>query len=142
MAAKTVKRKVHDSYFERVKEFPLASIKSHNHLKEAQAVIDDLLAQGKLDQGEETYLEALSDLVEFYEDEHFTIGPASDAEMLRHFMETKGVAQTQLHQETGIPKSTISEILAGKKPFSKGVISKLAKYFKVNVSVLTVNLGR
>lgn len=142
MAIKTANGRVHDSYLDLVREFPLTSIKSDKHLKEAQKVIDQLLAKGKLNRGKETYLDALSDLVELYEDEHYPIGPASDADMLRHLMEAKGVSQTLLHQDTGIPKSTISEILAGKKPFSKGVIAKLAKYFNVNVSVLTANLGR
>ncbi len=142
MSTKTVSGKVHDSYFVLVQEFPLTSIRSDKQLREAQKVIDQLLAQGKLDRGEEMYLDALSDLVELYEDEHYPIGPASDADMLRHLMEAKGVSQTLVHAGTGIPRSTISEILAGKRPFSKGVIAKLAKYFRVNVSVLTGNLAR
>ena len=39
------------------------------------------------------YLDALSDLVAAYEDEHYPIEPASDADMLRHLMEAKGVTQ-------------------------------------------------
>ena len=38
----------------------------------------------------------LSDLVASYEDEHHVIGPASDADMLRHLMEAKGVSQADL----------------------------------------------
>ncbi len=34
--------------------------------------------------------------------------------MLRYLMEAKGVTQAQLSRETTVPKSTISEILAGK----------------------------
>src|SRR5437879_89736 len=62
------------------------------------------------------YLDALSDLVAAHEDEHYAIEPASDADMLRHLMEAKGVTQALLSRDTTIPKSTISEILAGKKP--------------------------
>jgi HTH-type transcriptional regulator/antitoxin HigA len=61
--------------------------------------------------------------------------------MLRHLLDAKGVTQAQLSQEAGIAKSTISEVLAGKKPFSRQMIRKLADYFKVDVSVLTGNLG-
>ena len=85
------------------------------------------------------YLDALSDLVAAYEDEHYPIEPASDAEMLRHLMEAKDVTQAQLSRETAIPKSTISEILAGKKPFSRHLIRKLADYFNVDASVLATN---
>ena len=48
--------------------FPLASIKSDKQLAAAQEVMDRLLAKGELDEGEEMYLDALSDLVATYED--------------------------------------------------------------------------
>jgi HTH-type transcriptional regulator/antitoxin HigA len=119
--------------------FTLASIKSDDQLQEAQKVMDQLLAGGDLDDGEEMYLDALSELVSAYEDEHYAIEPASDADMLRHLMEAKGVTQAQLSRETAMAKSTISEILAGKKPFSRHMIRKLADYFRVDVSVLAAN---
>ena len=102
--------------------------------------MDRLLAKGKLNYGENMYLDALSDLVASYEDQHYPIEPASDADMLRHLMEAKGVTQIRIHRDTGIAKSTISEILAGKKPFSRQIIRKLADYFEVDTSVLAANL--
>jgi HTH-type transcriptional regulator/antitoxin HigA len=119
--------------------FPLASINSDEQFREAQKVMDQLLCRGDLDDGEEMYLDALGDLVAAYEDEHYAIEPASDADMLRHLMEAKGVTQAQLSRETTIPKSTISEILGGKKPFSRQMIRKLADYFGVDASVLAAN---
>lgn len=132
--------KSRDSYLELVLAFPLSSISSEAHFAAAQRVMDRLLAQGKLNAGEETYLDALSDLVGVYEDEHHAIEPASDADMLRHLLAAKGVTPAQLSQAAGIAKSTISEVLAGKKPFSRQMIRKLADYFKVDVSVLASNL--
>ena len=143
MATKTKtvrRRKVADSYLELVMECPLASIKTESQLTVAQAMIDRLLTQGKMDDGEEMYLDALSDLVAAYEDVHCPIAPASDADMLRHLMAAKGVTQVELHRGTGIPKSTISEVLAGKKPFSKTLIRTLADFFQVDTSVLASNL--
>lgn len=143
MAAKTkfgLKGKDRDSYLDLVLAFPLSSIRSDAHLAEAQSVMDGLLAKPKLDDGATTYLDALSDLVSVYEDEHHAIEPASDADMLRHLMEAKGVTQAQLSQEAGIAKSTISEVLAEKKPFSRQMIRKLATYFNVEASVLAGNL--
>jgi HTH-type transcriptional regulator / antitoxin HigA len=134
-----LKEALRDSYLELVTAFALASIKSDEHLQEAQNVMDRLLAKGELDDGEEMYLDALSDLVAAYEDEHHAIEPASDAEMLLHLMEAKGVTQAQLGKDTMIPKSTISEVLAGKKPFSRLMIRKLADYFNVDASVLAAN---
>lgn len=129
-----------DSYLELVLDFPLSSIRSDEHLGEAQKVMDWLLAKGALGEGEETYLDALSDLVAVYEDGHQPIEPASDADMLRHLLDAKGVTQAQVSQAAGLAKSTLSEVLAGKKPFSRQMIRKLADYFKVDVSVLASNL--
>jgi HTH-type transcriptional regulator / antitoxin HigA len=128
-----------DSYLGLLMAFPLASIKSDSLLHRAQKVLDELLARGELDDGEEMYLDALSDLVAVYEDEHYAIEPASDAEMLRHLMDAKGVSQAQVSRDTMIPKSTISEVLAGKKPFSRQMIRKLANYFRVDARILTAN---
>ena len=135
-----LKGKSRDSYLELVLDFLLASIKSDEHLAEAQRVMDRLLARGTLDQGEETYLEALSDLVGAYEDKHHLIERASDADLLQHLMEAKGVSQTQLSRDAGLPKSTVSEVLGGKRPFSRRMIRKLAEYFHVDVQVLTGNI--
>lgn len=132
--------KVRDDYLDLVMKFPLASLKSEGHFQDAQAVIDGLLAKGKLSVGEEMYLDALSDLVAAYEDTHYPIEPASDADMLRHLMEAKGITQAELHRDTGLAKSSVSEVLAGRKSFSRQMIRKLADYFKVDVSVLASNI--
>ena len=135
-----VKGKRRDSYLELVLAFPLASIKSKTHRDEAQRVMDRLLAEAKLDDGQEMYLDALSDLVGAHQDVHDPIEPAADADMLRHLMEAKGVTQARLSRETGLPKSSLCEVLAGKKPFSRQMIRTFADYFKVDVSVLAGNL--
>ena len=143
MTARTkfsLKGKSRDSYLDLVLAFPLAVIKSDEHLDAAGEVLDRLLAKGALDDGEDMYLDALSDLVASYEDEHHAVAPASDADMLRHLMKAKGVIQTQVSRATGIAKSTISEVLAGRRPFSRLMIRKLADYFKVDVSILAANL--
>src|SRR6516165_12423410 len=134
MAVKTkfnLKGAGRDSYLELVQAFPLASIKSDEQLQEAQKVMGRLLARGEHDDGEEMYLDALSDLVAAYEDEHHAIEPASDADMLRHLLEARGITQAELSRDTSIAKSTISEVLAGKKPFSRQMIRKLADYFRL-----------
>lgn len=132
--------KTRDSYLECIRNFPLTTISSHEHLATAQEVMDKLLAIGKLDRGQYAYLDALSDLVASYEEQHFPIAPPSDADMLQHLLDAKGLTQADLHREAGIAKSSISEILAGKKKFSRQLIHKLAKFFKVHPGVLAGNL--
>ena len=143
MASKTssrLKGKARDDYLDLVLKSPLASLKSDVQFQDAQAVIDELLAKGKLSAGEEMYLDALGDLVAAYEDAHYPIEPAADADMLRHLMEAKGVTQAELHRDTGLAKSSICEVLARRKPFSRQMIRKLAGYFKVDVSILASNI--
>jgi HTH-type transcriptional regulator/antitoxin HigA len=135
----TLKGKSRDTYLELVQAFPLASIKSEDHLQAAQEVMDRLLALGDLDLGQETYLDALSDLVGTYEDVHHRIEPATDADLLQHFMEARGVSQAELSRETGIPRSSISEVLSGKKPFTRPMIRKLSAFFGVDGSILAAN---
>lgn len=132
--------KVRDDYLELEMKFPLTSVHSEEEIQAAQEVMDALLAQGKLSAGKELYLDALSDLVAAYEDEHYRIQPASDAEMLRHLMESRGISQAELQRSTKIPQSTISEILSGKKSFSRQLIRTLADFFNVDKSVLAHNL--
>jgi HTH-type transcriptional regulator/antitoxin HigA len=135
-----LKGKHQDEYVALVREFPLASITSDKHLAAAQGVLDRLLAAPERTKGVQTYLDALSDLVAAYENQHHPLPPASDADMLRHFMDAQGIGQNELHRGTGIPRSTISEILAGKRPFSRRVMRRLAQFFRVDVSVLAANV--
>jgi HTH-type transcriptional regulator/antitoxin HigA len=120
--------------------FRLETIHDEKHLEEAQRALDQVSANTPLSEGEELYLDELSDLVGAYEDEHYPIAPPSDADMLRHLIEARGITQAQLSRDTSIPKSTISEVLAGKRPFSRQLIRRLASYFKVDVSVLAANI--
>ncbi len=55
-------------------------------------------------------------------------------------MEAKQVNQADIHRDAGIPKSSISEVLAGKKPFTRQMIRKLSRYFNVDATVLAGNL--
>ena len=130
-----------DTYLRLVQELPLVSIASEEHSDEAQAMIDRLTSKSRLDGGEQAYLDALSDLIVVYEDHHHAIPIASDASLLRHLMEAKGVTQNQIHKDTGLAKSGISEVLSGRKLFSKNMIGILATYFHLPTSVLAANIG-
>ena len=138
---KLLNKRQQDNYLRLIQELPLVSIASEEHLDAASAMVDRLTGKKKLDAGEQAYLDVLCDLIIAYEDRHHPIPIASDADLLRHLMEAKGVSQIQIHEDTGLAKSGISEVLAGKKPFSKAMIGKLAKYFHVPTLVLTANIG-
>ncbi len=138
---KLLNKRQQDTYLRLVQELPLVSITSDEHLEAAQTMLDRLTDKKRLDGGEQAYVDALCDLVVVYEDQYHPVPAASDADLLRHLMEAKGVTQAQLHKDTGLAKSGISEVLAGKKLFSKSMMGILASYFHVPASVLAANIG-
>jgi len=89
---------------------------------------------GHLSAEEEDYLLILGNLIEEYEMKAHPIEPLPPNEMLAGLMETKGVNQTELHDATGIAVSTISELLAKKRDFTKSHIEKFCIYFGVGPS--------
>jgi HTH-type transcriptional regulator/antitoxin HigA len=114
---------------------PLRPIRSAEELDRAIAAINGLLDRPELDQDEEDYLDVLSDLVHRFESEEHPIAPVADSEMLRHLIEAGGITQARLAQETGIPESTISLVLSGKRGLSRANIGVLARYFAVSPAV-------
>ena len=132
MATVNRRGKVGDGYFELVRQFPLRPIRSDEEMDEAVRMVDSLLDRRDLAPEEEDYLDVLGDLIERYESDAHPMAPVSDAEMLRHLLEAKGVSQTELSAATGIADSTISEVLKGKRCLNRGHIGKLARYFNVS----------
>ena len=131
MKPRITKRILPDTYFELVKEHPLTHIRNGDELGTAQRMIDRLLAKS-LDQGEQEYLDALTDLVETYEDENESIPDASEADVLRELMRSAGHSQWMLAKAVGISQSTISAVLNGNRSLTKEQVVSLAKFFRVS----------
>jgi HTH-type transcriptional regulator / antitoxin HigA len=133
---KTPARRVQDAYLDLIRQLPLRPIRSEAELDQATAVLNGLLDRDQLDAAEQDYLDVLGDLIERYEDAAHSIDTSdlTDAEMLAHLIEAKGVKQADAARATGIAFSTISEVLAGKRQLSRRHIEKLAAYFHVGVS--------
>lgn len=123
-----------DSYFELVKRFPLTHIRSLRHLGQAIALVDELL-QKRLDRGAQEYLDALSDLIATYEDEHEPTPDASESDVLRELMRSSGHKQMALSKAVGISQSTLSAILTGEREMTKSHMVALARFFNVPPSV-------
>lgn len=126
--------KLSDTYFELVKRHPLRSIGNQAELDGAQAVIDDLLRQ-QLDDGAKAYLDALSDLVILYEQDHHAIAPLPPNELLAHLLAERGLAQADLVRRTGIAKATVSELASGKRPFTVTHMRRIAAMFGLPATV-------
>jgi HTH-type transcriptional regulator/antitoxin HigA len=126
---------VKDRYLELVRRFPLRPIRSDAELDGAVSMVDSLLDRRDLAPEEEDYVEVLGDLVEQYESDAHPMPPVSDAEMLRHLIDAKGVSQTEVSTAAGIADSTISEVLKGKRSLNRKHIGTLARYFNVSPDV-------
>jgi HTH-type transcriptional regulator/antitoxin HigA len=126
-----------DPYLELIRRFPLRPIRSEDELDRAIEVVDELIDRDDLDQSEKDYLDVLSDLIERYESEVHPIEPVSDAEILAHLIEAKGITQAKLARETRIAESTISEVLVGKRILNRFQIGRLARFFNVGPMVFS-----
>ena len=124
-----------EKYLDLVRQFPLRPIRSERELERAIEVIDSLIDRPSLSSDKRDYLNVLSDLVATYEDQHYPRPKISDARMLRHLIDAKGVSQTEVAQATGIANSTISAVLKGTRELTRAHISQLARYFRIEPGV-------
>jgi HTH-type transcriptional regulator / antitoxin HigA len=117
-------------YLDLIRTFPLRPIKSEAELDKAAAVMRRLTGVGaRLSPPEADYLLILGNLIEEYENKHHSIEDLEPHEMLASAMEAKGVNQTEVAKATGIPVSTVSELLSQKREFNRSHIEKLCAYF-------------
>ena len=131
MGSETAATTLPGTYFDLVREFPLTHIRDEKHLEAAEAMIGRLLEQD-LDKGSRAYLDALTDLVEVYDDTHASIPDASAADVLRVLMGSNGLTQAKLAKLVGISQSTISAVLNGTRSLTAAQVSTLASHFHVS----------
>jgi HTH-type transcriptional regulator/antitoxin HigA len=131
MAMKTATQTLPATYFTLVKKAPLIHIQDDDHLDAAQEMIDRLLTQD-LDRGAKEYLDVLTDLVGAYEDEHYPIPDASEADVLRELMRSNRLSQRRLAKEVRISQTTLSAVLNGTRSLTKDQVVRLAKFFNIS----------
>ncbi len=123
-------------YDKLIGEFRLLPITSDAMLDAAIARLDGLLARTDLDESAAGYIDVLAKLIEDYEDRRFGWPAiANDGELLRCLLEFKDISQADLARDVDMPRSTISEILAGKRALNRDHIRRLADYFHVSPAV-------
>jgi HTH-type transcriptional regulator / antitoxin HigA len=126
------------SYLALMAEFPLRPIRSGSEYDRAVKIVHRLaLNEGKLDAGDEAYLEVLEAIVERYDGTHYqmSIADVSPTQAIRLLVEQAGMTVTQLGKLIG-SKGAASELLSGtRKEPSKAQIAKLCARFKVDAAV-------
>jgi HTH-type transcriptional regulator/antitoxin HigA len=124
-----------EAYLKLVLKFPLRPLRTDKELDRAITMIDSLIIRGDLDSGEQDYLDILTDIVEKYETDTVPMTPVSDAVMLRHLIDARGITQSKLAAEVKIPMSTISEVLNGKRRLNRNHIAAVCRFFGVSPEV-------
>lgn len=115
-----------------IEKLPLRPIRSDRQWGRASKLAIRLATQPRLNRDAQDYLEVLSQLIAAYEGMHHSIEPdASPREMLQFLIDENGLTLTQLAAEAGIPASTLSGILQGKREFKVQHIARLAARFQV-----------
>jgi HTH-type transcriptional regulator/antitoxin HigA len=126
------------SYHDLIAEFPLRPIRTEEESRRADEVIGRLADRGEddLSPGETDYLDVLSTLMERWEDEHVHIDePATVPDRLRWFMEARDLTQADVAHGANVSRSTISEVLAGKRALGRQPATRLAAFFRVPVGL-------
>jgi HTH-type transcriptional regulator / antitoxin HigA len=124
--------KISSKYLDLIRSFPLRPIRSETDLDRAEPILHQLLDAPNLSAPEQDYLEILGNLIEEYERKAHPVEPLPPHEMLAMSIESKGVTQTEVSRATGIPVSTISELIAQKREFNRAHIEKLCAYFELD----------
>ncbi len=79
--------------------------------------------------------QSLRKLVEEYENTMYPRGPVTGAAMLAHLIEARNITQSKLAADTGLPESTVSELLKKKRGLTRRHIDIFARYFRVSAAV-------
>jgi antitoxin component HigA of HigAB toxin-antitoxin module len=128
-------RKVRDSYFDLVKEFPLRKIRSAEEHRQALALVSRFAGREKIDEGAVDYLGVLADLIVGYEKiagQTIDTTNVTPVEVVRHLMNESGLTISGLAREIGVGQSNLSEMLSGKREWSKAAIRGISERFSLN----------
>jgi HTH-type transcriptional regulator/antitoxin HigA len=126
-------------YLALVRKFPLRPIRSEEENETALAMLESLGDRQRvraLAPEEQDYITVLAKLIEEYENTRYPRGPVTAATMLAHLIEAKGITQAQLAAETGLPESTVSELVNGACPLGRRQVQVFARYFGVDPALL------
>jgi len=101
----------------------------------ALRTVESLIKKPRLTKAEGKLLDLLAKLIDDYEETIYPTPEVSPSRMLKHLIEAKGTTQAELARLTGVPRSTISEALKGKRSISVENAFRLAAYFHVEPSL-------
>jgi HTH-type transcriptional regulator / antitoxin HigA len=119
------------SYLTLLQEFLPRPIASASAYRRTLKQIDGLMRKGRRSRAEDDLLELLATLAEQYEfRQGYATPKLSPRERLAGLMEARELSQAELSRGSGVPRTTINEILAGRRGVSKTNALRLARFFE------------
>ena len=122
-----------DSYMKLIATFPLRRIKTAAEHAKAKKLILRLSTQDA-DRGMAEYLDVLIDLIADFEKRTKQITDGSKlsaADLVRHRVEERRLSMSALAQLIGVPQSNLSDMLNGKRDWSKTAIRGLSSHLNI-----------
>ncbi len=98
------------------------------------AELETLLTKSNRTPEELRLAELLTLLIQDFENKHYALPAASPLDIVRHLMDANGLRQVDMKDVFGSP-SVASEVLNGKRDFSKAHIDRLSKRFHVSPEI-------
>src|SRR4051794_17803450 len=119
------------TYASLLAEFPLRPIRSDRQLNLACDLAGRLALVPRLTRNAQDYLEVLSQIIEAYEDQHYTIDDSriTPRDMLAFLIENHALTLRALAEQTGIPVSALSAIHQGRRDFTLDHVRRLSRRF-------------
>ena len=115
---------------------PRAFLNDREH-RRALRQVEELIQQNgpKPSRAEGELIAVLSTLIESYEVDRIPRQKPTPAKMLAHLIDAKQVTKAEVARIAKIPRSTITNVVSGRRQISKENVAKLAAYFHVDPSV-------
>ena len=108
---------------------PIRSARQHAR---SLAIVEKLIDKPKQTAAEKEMIELLSTLIDQYEERIWPTPEVPPGEMLKFLLVDRKMSQTELAGETGVPQSTIANVIAGRRQLSKQNVVALAKFFRMS----------
>ena len=122
-----------DSYVKLIAELPLRRLKTvAEHLKAKRIILR--LSSQETDRGAADYVDVLVDLVADFErrsEVAIDSSTVSASDLVRHRIEERGMSVSSLAGLIGVPQPNLSEMLNGKRDWSKSAIRGLCAHLNI-----------
>lgn len=126
------------TYAELLRQTQPAIIRNDREHRRVLKLIEKLMQTTRLSAAEGKLLDLLSRLADDYEETVYPTPNVSPQAMLEHLLAERGASRAELARATGIARSTISEVLKGKRAISVENAFRLGEYFHADASLFLV----